>query len=113
MPYDAGGGFPIVTGQAREAGRMKITAIRNLFMAVERQNWHFVEVETDAGIIGVGEASLEGRERTVATAGEGLARFLIGGEAGPIEAHWPRPHRHGLLPRGGGAPPPPPAPAAG
>ena len=35
---------------------MQITAIRNRFMAVERQNWHFVEVETDAGITGVGEA---------------------------------------------------------
>ena len=79
---------------------MKITAIRNLFMAVERQNWHFVEVETDAGITGVGEASLEGRERTVATAVEELARSLVGEEPDPIEHHWQRLHRHGFW-RGG------------
>ena len=47
---------------------MKITAIRNRLMRVERQNWHFVEVETDEGLVGVGEASVEWRERAVAAA---------------------------------------------
>ncbi|HET8628851.1 MAG TPA: galactonate dehydratase [Thermomicrobiales bacterium] len=79
---------------------MQITAIRNRFMAVERQNWHFVEVETDAGITGVGEASLEGRERTVAAAVDDLARLLLGQDPGPIEHHWQRLHRHGFW-RGG------------
>ena len=79
---------------------MKITAINNLFMRVERQNWHFVEVETDEGVSGLGEASLEGRERTVAAAVDDLARAMIGHDPGPIEHHWQRLHRHGFW-RGG------------
>ena len=79
---------------------MKITAINNLFMRVERQNWHFVEVETDEGVSGLGEASLEGREQTVAAAVDDLARAMIGHDPGPIEHHWQRLHRHGFW-RGG------------
>ncbi len=79
---------------------MKITGIRNLFMRVERQNWHFVEVATDAGITGVGEASLEGRERTVAAAVDELAPLLVDEAPGAIEHHWQRLHRHGFW-RGG------------
>ncbi|MGN6672180.1 MAG: galactonate dehydratase [Thermomicrobiales bacterium] len=79
---------------------MKITALRNLFMRVERQNWHFIEIATDEGITGLGEASLEGREQTVAAAVDEFARYLIGEDPGPIEHHWQRLHRHGFW-RGG------------
>lgn len=79
---------------------MKITAIRNLFMRVDRQNWHFVEVRTDEGLTGIGEASLEGREKTVAAAVDELARLMIGEPPDPIEHHWQRLHRHGFW-RGG------------
>jgi len=79
---------------------MKITAIRNRLMRVERQNWHFVEIETDGGLVGVGEASLEWRERAVAAAVDELARLLIGEDPGLIEHHWQRMHRHGFW-RGG------------
>src|SRR5260370_1572282 len=79
---------------------MKIAAIRNRLMRVERQNWHFVEVETDEGLVGVGEASVEWRERPVAAAVDELATMLIGKDPNPIEHHWQRMHRHGFL-RGG------------
>ena len=79
---------------------MRITAIMNRFMRAERQNWHFVEVQTDAGLSGVGEASLEGRELTVAAAVDELARYLVGEDPGPIEHHWQRLYRHGFW-RGG------------
>ena len=79
---------------------MKIVAIENQLMRVERQNWHFVKITTDEGITGVGEASLEGRERTVAAAVEEFSRYLIGEDPGPIEHHWQRLHRHGFW-RGG------------
>ncbi len=69
-------------------------------MRVARQNWHFVEIETDAGLTGVGEASLEWRERTVAAAVDELAALLIGQDPTPIEHHWQRLHRHGFW-RGG------------
>ncbi|HUE75287.1 MAG TPA: galactonate dehydratase [Chloroflexota bacterium] len=79
---------------------MKLTRITHLFMRVDRQNWHFVQVETDEGITGIGEASLEGRELTVATAVDEFSRYLIGQDPGPIQHHWQRLHRHGFW-RGG------------
>jgi galactonate dehydratase len=79
---------------------VKITSIKNQFMRVARQNWHFVRVETDQGLVGVGEASLEGREPTVAAAVDDLARRLIGQDPGLIEHHWQVLHRHGFW-RGG------------
>lgn len=79
---------------------MKITAIRNRLMRVERQNWHFVEVETDEGLVGLGEASLEWRERAVAAAVDELSRLLVGQDPTLIEHHWQRMHRHGFW-RGG------------
>ena len=79
---------------------MKISAIRNRLMRVERQNWHFVEVETDDGLVGIGEASLEWRECAVAAAVDELSRRLIGQDANLIEHHWQRMHRHGFW-RGG------------
>jgi galactonate dehydratase len=84
----------------RAPSTMKIVSIENQLMRVERQNWHFVKVTTDEGLVGVGEASLEGRERTVATAVEELSRYLIGEDPGPIEHHWQRLNRHGFW-RGG------------
>ena len=79
---------------------MKIVGIRNRLMRVERQNWHFVEVETDDGLVGLGEASLEWRERAVAAAVDELSRLLIGQDANLVEHHWQRMHRHGFW-RGG------------
>ncbi len=79
---------------------MKITAVRNRLMRVERQNWHFVEVETDEGLVGVGEASVEWRERAVVAAVDELATMLIGEDPNLIEHHWQRMHRHGFW-RGG------------
>src|SRR5215212_8708778 len=84
------------TRGARERMSMKIVKIDNLLMRVERQNWHFVKVTTDDGIVGVGEASVEGRERTVAAAVDEFSRYLIGEDPGPIEHHWQRLHRHGF-----------------
>jgi len=84
----------------REVSTMKITAIDNLFMRIERQNWHFVKVSTDEGISGIGEASVEGRERTVASAVDEFGRYLIGEDPTAIEHHWQRLHRHGFW-RGG------------
>jgi galactonate dehydratase len=79
---------------------MHITAIRNRFMRVPRQNWHFVEIETDEGLVGIGEASLEWRERAVAAAVDEMAPMLIGQDPNLIEHHWQRLHRHGFW-RGG------------
>ena len=79
---------------------MQITAIRNRFMRVPRQNWHFVEIETDNGIVGVGEASLEWRERAVAAAvDEDWRRSSSGEDPNLIEHHWQRIYAARLLAR--------------
>ena len=63
--------------------------------------WLFVKIETDAGISGWGEAVLEGRAHTVATAVSELADYLVGKDPSPIEDHWTVLYRGGFY-RGGG-----------
>ena len=67
---------------------MKITEIKPLICHCYRTNWVFVKVSTDAGISGVGEATLEYRELTLATAIEELDRRLRGRDPFDIEALW-------------------------
>ena len=46
---------------------MKITAIRPIFAQGERRTFVFIKVETDQqGLVGWGEASVEGKPRAVA-----------------------------------------------
>ena len=79
---------------------VKITKISTSLMRVERQNWLFVTIETDEGIAGIGEASLEGRERTVETAIQEYGRYLLGQDPRRITHHWQAMYRHGFW-RGG------------
>ena len=65
---------------------MKITAIKTFICHVYRTNWVFVKVQTDEGVHGVGEATLEYRELTVAQAILELERKLIGRNPHEIEA---------------------------
>lgn len=50
--------------------------------------WLFVRIETDAGIVGWGEATCEGRSETVRTAVQQLSELLVGRDALRIEDHW-------------------------
>ena len=67
---------------------MKITAIDTFICHCYRTNWVFVKVRTDEGIDGVGEATLEYREQTVAQAAKELERTLVGRDPHQIEALW-------------------------
>ncbi len=68
---------------------MKITAIKTFVCNAYRTNWVFVKVLTDqAGLYGVGEATLEYREETVVAACHDLERELIGRDPCDIEAIW-------------------------
>lgn len=67
---------------------MKITGVRTFLVDAYRNNLVFVKVETDEGISGVGEATLEFRERTVATAIDELGHYLIGKDPREIELHY-------------------------
>jgi galactonate dehydratase len=50
--------------------------------------WLFVRIETDDGVVGWGEASLEGHSEVVRTAVERFAEYLVGADADRIEDHW-------------------------
>lgn len=67
---------------------MKITGIKTLICHAYRTNWVFVKVLTDSGLYGVGEATLEHRELTVAAAVQELERGLIGKDPHNVEAFW-------------------------
>lgn len=64
---------------------MKITAIRPLIVNAQMRNWIFVKVETDEGLVGWGEASLEWKTRAVAGAIADLEPFVMGADPRRIE----------------------------
>mgnify|MGYP002378289760 CR=1 FL=1 len=57
---------------------------------IENRDYLFVELETDAGITGLGEASISGRVEIVEQAVLWFRAHLIGNEVAGIEDHWNR-----------------------
>jgi len=62
--------------------------------------WHFLKIETDAGISGWGEPVIEGRAATVRAAVQELMEMLTGKDPLNIEDHWSAMYRGGFY-RGG------------
>jgi len=62
--------------------------------------WLFVRIETDDGLVGWGEASLEGHGEAVAGAFEGVRDRLVGRDPDRIEDAWQTLYRLGFY-RGG------------
>ena len=77
---------------------MKITKVNTYFV---RPRWGFVEIETDAGFTGWGEAVLEGHARAVLACVEEMSDYLIGADPANIEDIWTTLYRAGFY-RGGG-----------
>ncbi len=65
---------------------MKITGVKTYICNCFRTNWVFVKIETDSGIHGWGEATLEYRELTVQAAIHDLESYLIGSDPHNVEA---------------------------
>lgn len=65
---------------------MKVTAIKTFICNAFRTNFVFVKVETDSGLHGWGEATLEYKELTVQAAIHDLESYLIGKNPHNIEA---------------------------
>ena len=65
---------------------MKVTAIKTFICNAFRTNFVFVKVETDSGLSGWGEATLEYKELTVQAAIHDLESYLIGKDPHNIEA---------------------------
>ena len=67
---------------------MKVTDIKPFVVDCFRTNWVFVKVYTDEGIDGVGEATLEYKEKALLGALEHIKEYLVGKNPMDIEAHW-------------------------
>ena len=64
---------------------MKITDIKTFVVDCFRTNWAFVKVYTDEGIDGVGEATLEYKEKSLVGAVEHIKDVLVGKDPTNIE----------------------------
>ena len=74
---------------------MKITKITTTVVNAKMRNWVVVRVYTDvAGLIGIGEATLEFQARAVVGAVEDLASLLVGRDPREIERNWQILYRH-------------------
>lgn len=66
---------------------MKITDVKTYICGNKWKNWVFVKVETDEGIYGIGEATLNGFAKTVEAAIHELKRYVIGKDPFDVETH--------------------------
>ncbi len=67
---------------------MKVTDVKTFVVDCFRTNWVFVKVYTDEGIDGVGEATLEYKEKALVGAVEHIKEYLVGKNPLEIEKHW-------------------------
>ncbi len=67
---------------------MKVTDVQTFVVDAFRTNWVFVKVLTDEGISGVGEATLEYKEKALLGAVEHIREYLVGKNPLDIEKHW-------------------------
>ena len=67
---------------------VRVTNIRTFLVGGSRWGWLIVRVDTDAGVYGLGEGSLEGREQSVQAVVAELERYLVGQDPTRIEQHY-------------------------
>ena len=77
---------------------MKIISVNTYFV---RPRWGFVEIQTDNGFVGWGEAVLEGHASAVLACVQEMKDYLIGEDPCNIEGIWETLYRAGFY-RGGG-----------
>ncbi len=66
---------------------MKITDVKTYIVGNEWKNWVFTQVETDEGITGLGEATLNGFAKTTEAAIHELKQLVIGKDPFDVEKH--------------------------
>jgi galactonate dehydratase len=77
--------------------KLKITRVETRLI---KPRWLFLQVNTNAGLVGLGEPIVEGRAKTVATAIEELTPYLLGKDPRAVAHHWQAMYRHAFY-RGG------------
>lgn len=66
---------------------MKITEVTTYIVGNPWKNWVFTRVDTDLGVHGIGECTLNGLAKTVEAAVQELKRFVIGQDPFDVETH--------------------------
>jgi galactonate dehydratase len=85
------GGLACLSASAAPSpGRIKITGFEIHKVSHRWRDMLFVEVKTDAGITGLGEGTLEGREDAVENEIRWLQESYLGKDPSGIEEHWNR-----------------------
>ena len=79
---------------------MRITGIETVVVDGGMRNWVLVLVDTDEGVRGLGEATLEGKAETIVSAVGELARLVHGEDPSRIQHLWQVMYRHSFW-RGG------------
>ena len=77
-----------------------MTLIESIETFLVPPRWLFVRIGTDSGLVGWGEASLEGNTEAVRAAVHTFEGLLLGQDAARIEFHWQRMTKSGFY-RGG------------
>jgi len=67
---------------------VSITGVETYLVANPWKPWVFVELETDAGVTGIAEATTHDKPRTVAEAIDEMSNFFIGRDPFDTEALW-------------------------
>ena len=67
---------------------MKVTDIKTFVVDCFRTNWVFVKIYTDEGVTGVGEATLEYKEKALLGAVEHIKEYLVGKNPLDVEKHY-------------------------
>lgn len=73
---------------------LSITGVRTVAVGAGWRNYIFVQIETDQGLIGLGEASLGGQTNAVLGAIKDLEPLLLGADPFRIEHIWQQAYRH-------------------
>jgi galactonate dehydratase len=76
---------------------MRITKVGTVVVNARMRNWVFVKVETDAGIVGWGESSLEWKTKGVVGCVEDLSHLIVGQDPGRIEHLYQIMYRQGFF----------------
>ena len=84
------GGAACIPAFAAPGGSIKITGFEIHKVSLRWRDLLFVEVKTDAGLTGLGEGTLEGREDAVEDGLRWLEPSYVGRDPSGIEEHWNR-----------------------
>src|SRR5215204_4284125 len=85
---------PTPTSRAQVDPRSAIKIARIEIIAVNTLRTIFVKIHTDAGVVGIGEGTVEGRIGTVVAAIKELEPYLIGKDPRQPANHWQAIYRH-------------------